>query len=177
MIFKVLFNSKLELLRSADELMFILPDNAKQYVETTYPEIDIDFEKKRLPNILHKVRTLLADHLNKGNQVFVRTKTTIFWYVRETLRFGSHSRYSMRYDRLLMEFLAEGLAVAAILDSKLSNEKKDEIEKLIDLLQATVKIHDEYCSKFSLNADSKDILHEYDLKLKEVFDSLNRNKI
>jgi len=171
------FDNKLELLRSADELMFILPDNAKQYVETPYPEIDIDFEKKRLPNILHKVRTLLADHLNKGNQVFVRTKTTIFWYVRETLRFGSHSRYSMRYDRLLMEFLAEGLAVAAILDSKLSNEKKDEIEKLIDLLQATVKIHDEYCSKFSLNADSKDLLHEYDLKLKEVFDSLNRNKI
>jgi hypothetical protein len=171
------FDNKLELLRSADELMFILPDNAKQYVETAYPEIDIDFEKKRLPNILHKVQTLLADHLSKGNQVYVRTKTTIFWYVRETLRFGSHSRYSMRYDRLLMEFLAEGLAIAAILDSKLSNEKKDEIENLIDLLQATVNIHNEYCSKFSLNADSKDLLHEYDLKLKEIFDSLNRNKI
>jgi hypothetical protein len=76
-----------------------------------------------------------------------------------------------------MEFLAEGLAVAAILDSRISNEYNDEIEKLIGLLQATVNIHDEYCSKFSLNADCKELLHEYDLKLKEVFDSLNRNKI
>jgi hypothetical protein len=171
------FDSKLELLKSVDELMFILPDKSKQYVETTYPEFDIDFERKRLPNILHKVHTLLADHLSKGNQVFERTKTTIFWYVRETLRFGSHSRYSMRYDRLLMEFLAEGLAVAAILDSRLSNEKKEDIERLIGLLQTTVNIHDEYCTKFSLNSDSKVLLHEYDLKLREVLNSLNRNKI
>lgn len=171
------FDSSLKILRSADELLFILPEKANQYVEQGYPDFNIDFEKKRLSNIVSKVRNLLTNHLSKGNQVYERTKTAIFWYVRETLRFGSHSRYSMRYDRLLMEFLAEGLAVAAILDSRISNEYKDEIEKLIGVLQATVNIHDEYCSKFSLNADCKELLHEYDLKLKEVFDSLNRNKI
>lgn len=171
------FDQDLNLIRSSDELFAILPEKARKFVSNEPPVFSADFEKERLPQIIAKVKTLLTNHLKNGNQVFERTKTTFFWYVRETLRFGSHSRYSMRYDRLLMEFLAEGLAVAAILDSRLSNEYKDDIDKLIGLLQATVNIHEEYCSKFSLNADCKDLLHEYDLKLREVFDLLNRNKI
>lgn len=166
------FDGHLNLLRSADELLSLLPEKARQYVSNDYPVIDADFEQERLPNILAKVRSLLTDHLRKGNQVFERTKTTIFWYVRETLRFGSHSRYSMRYDRLLMEFLAEGLAISTILDEKLSKNHTEEIKVLISALQNTVNIHEEYCSKFSLNADSRELLQEYDLKLKSVLDSL-----
>lgn len=171
------FDPKLSLIRSSDELLSILPDKARQYVSNDSPVIDTNFEKERLPRIIAKVEELLVAHLKKGNQVFERTKTTIFWYVRETLRFGSHSRFSMRYDRLLMEFLAEGLAIASILDLELLQNQKDEIKKLITAVQETVRIHDEYCSRFSLDADSEKLLQEYDLKLKSVLDSLNKNKL
>ena len=71
----------------------------------------------------------LIQHLINGNQIYNRTKATIFWYVRETLRFGSHSRYSMRYDRLTLEYIAEGLALAKILNHNLGNKKTQVINK------------------------------------------------
>lgn len=167
--FKENFNFELNLLRTNEKLLSILPEKSKSLVCITPPEIDIKYEYIRLPLVLSKVRNLLLNHLKMGNQVYNRTKTAIFWYVRESLRFGTHSRYSMRYDRLLLEFLAEGLAVAEVINKSLEMKKSTEIDELKKLLNQTVNVHEYYCEKFSFIVDSKQLLSDYDLKLNSLF--------
>lgn len=166
-----MFDESPGLLRLSEQLLSILPDRAKSLVADA-PYIDAAFETKHVPHIIDKVRSLLINHLSAGNQVFERTKSTIFWYVRETLRFGSHARFSMRYDRILMEFLAEGLAVAALLNRSLDLGKTDEINQLAKILTATVTVHEAHCRKFSLKEPYGDLLINYDQQLKNILGSL-----
>lgn len=159
------FDGALGLLRNSAQLLSILPAKSVGLVDPCPPPIDAGYEEVRLPLILSKVRRLLIQHLQARNQVFERTKTTIFWYVREALRFGSHSRVSMLYDRVLMEFLAEGLAVAGVLDEAMGGKKSSEIEELICALQSIVRIHEEYCGQFSLAGNSNQLLARYNSML------------
>lgn len=165
------FDPSLCLLRSAAALSSILPAAGLSQAE---PQLIIDeiYEYEHVPAMIEKIKNLLREHLLQGNQVYKRTKSTIFWYVRETLRFGSHSRYSMRYDRILMEFLAEGLAVAALLDAQLKLGHAAKIRRLIGVLEETVKVHDRYCSGFSLRRNNDALLHAYDEALKQVLATL-----
>lgn len=170
------FDATLDLLRTSDQLLSILPAKSGLLVEPCLPQLDAAYEEVRLPLILSKVRQLLARHLRAGNQVFERTKTTIFWYVREALRFGAHSRISMLYDRVLMEFLAEGLAVAGVLDAAMGMKISSEIEELICILQSTVQLHEEYCGQFSLTNDSDQLLMYYNRKLAELASQLEATR-
>jgi hypothetical protein len=156
------------LLRTSKELLTVLPEKVIPLVDTNLLQFEASYEEARLPQILVKVKRLLLKHLQAKNQVFERTKSTIFWYVRESLRFGAHSRHSMLYDRILLEFLAEGLAVAGVLDASMEMKKSTEIEYLIRMLQKTVQIHDEYCSQFSLSNDTDQLLISYNCKLVEL---------
>ena len=101
------------LLRSSEELLAMLPAEVVPLVESGEPAVDPALEAQRLAAIIESCRTKLLAHLRKGNQVYERMKTTIAWYFRETLRFGSHSRISMRYERVPLEWMAEALAVAS----------------------------------------------------------------
>ncbi|MFZ3018221.1 MAG: hypothetical protein WA056_07190 [Gallionella sp.] len=166
------FSAQSGLLRTSVQLTSILPINTIPHIDASYPQINEEYEESRLPRILAKVRQLLLQHLKGGNQVFERTKTTIYWYVRESLRFGAHSRISMRYDRVLMEFLAEGLAVAGVLDAAMGMKRAAELEQLISLLQRVVQIHEEYCGKFSMMEDSTRLLENYNAKLSEIASEL-----
>ena len=162
------FNVTLALLRSSTDFLTILPAPSVALVDSCLPELDTAYDENRLLLILAKVRRLLLNHLRAENQVFERTKSTIFWYVREALRFGGHSRVSMLYDRVLMESLAEGLAVAGVLDATMEMKKSAEIEYLIHILQRTVQIHEEYCGQFSLANDSSKLLINYNCRLAEL---------
>lgn len=162
------FDATPGLLRTSEQFLSILPAKSVPLVDRSLAQIDVAYEEVRLPLILSKVRRLLLQHLLGGNKVFERTKSTIFWYVREALRFGAHSRTSMLYDRVLMEFLAEGLAVAGVLDAAIGMKESTEIEYLIHILQSAVQIHEEYCSQFSLANDSDQLLMNYNRKLAEL---------
>jgi tetratricopeptide (TPR) repeat protein len=162
------FDENLELLRSSEQLLSILPDKSVSLVDFVLPHNEPRYDKEYLLNLLSKVRSLLVKHLQDGEQIFVRIKSTIFWYVREALRFGAHSRVTMLYDRVLMEFLAEGLAVAGVLDSEMGGEKSSEIEELIHILQLTVQTHNEYCAHFSITNDTDNLCLDYNQKLSKI---------
>lgn len=162
-----LFSPQTGLLRSSQQFLSIIPEAAARHIQDDI-SFDPGYERTRLSAILQKVTTMLLNHLKQGNQVYERLKTTIFWYFRETLRFGSHSRISMRYERVSLEFMAEALAVTAVLDSKLDGKMRYEIERLIGCLEETVAIHESFCRQFALEHDCKDLLGEYDVKLLEI---------
>ena len=161
-----LFSPEAGILRSSKEFVLILP--SLNGVEETEPVFDLEYERERLPAILHKVRTMLIEHLEKGNQVHNRLKTTIFWYFREALRFGSHSRISMRYERIPLEFMAEGLAVAGVINLKINGKMNSQIQSMIGYLEETLRTHEYFCRKFSLERDCEDVLKQYDEKLTAI---------
>lgn len=166
------FSASLGLLHRSESFISILPEESIPFVDANPRLAEISYEEIRLPLILSKVRQLLIRHLRNKNQVFERTKSTIFWYVREALRFGAHSRHSMLYDRILMEFLAEGLAVAGVIDAAMGLKMAGEIEALINVLQNVVQVHEKYCAQFSLRGNTVQLLIAYDNKLKEISEQL-----
>lgn len=164
-----LFSKETGLLRSSTEFLSILPDGVGSHIEKNDLVFDSEYEHKRLVAILQKVSVMLMNHLKQGNQIYERLKTTIFWYFRETLRFGAHSRISMRYERISLEFMAEALAVAAVLDLNVNGGKmRSEIQRLIGWLEETVQIHEYFCYKFSLERDCRNLLNQYDAKLMDI---------
>lgn len=160
------------ILRSSADLLSVLPEESRSLVDKQPPAFDASFEEKRIEQILAKVHKQLLQHLSNGNQIYNRTKSTIFWYVRETLRFGSHSRYSMRYDRMQLEYLAEGLAVARIINSHFDNRHVNAINDLVNILNATISIHEEYCARFELSENNSNLLKDYDKALEILHNQL-----
>jgi tetratricopeptide (TPR) repeat protein len=163
------------LLRSSEELLAMLPAEVVPLVEGDEPEFDPALEAQRLPTIVETCRRNLLDHLRKGNQVYERMKMTIAWYFRETLRFGSHSRISMRYDRVPLEWIAEALAVALLLDKRLTAGRGEEIRGLVGILEETVQTHEQFSRRFTEGDHSAGLLEEYDGRLSAIADRLERD--
>ena len=107
-----------EIFRSSEELKKILPEDAKEYIDDYPNELNRKKGQDRFNRIIEKCREMLLNHLKQGSQINERKKATIFWYFRETLRFGSHSRISMMYDRITLEHLGEALMVAFLIEKK-----------------------------------------------------------
>ena len=167
------FRPEIGILRRSDHLVGALPPPVVSLIASDIPPIDSERDGMRVNLILDKAKTLLIGHLRNGNQVYERMKTTIFWYFRETLRYGSHSRLSMRYDRTSLEYIAESLAVAGIFDKYLRLDKKEEILDMVGWLEETVTIHHEFAVQFSLNhGENRSLLQEYDQRLARLADKV-----
>lgn len=154
------------LLHSGKELLQILPV-ATAEIKMEIPAVDSIIDKAWASRIVLHVRSALIRHLEQGPQIHERLKTTIFWYFREVLRWGSHSRVSMRYERLVLEFMAEALTVASWLDFKSGMEKNKEILELAKSLVRTIQIHEKYCLQFKLGEDNKALFEAYSMALKD----------
>lgn len=162
------FSIELGILRHSKQLLMALPGRICQLVSKDDPPIEPEFELLRLDRILSKVKDNLSAHLRKGNQVYERIKTTIYWFFRETLRYGPHSRVSMRYDRPILEYFAEALAVAGVLDLSLGFPCRERTEELIGLLEETIIIHEHFCSQIFGKGDNSTLLKDYDGRLNEI---------
>jgi len=159
-------------LRQSGDLIKVLPEYARGWVADHVPRLDVTEAREWRDAILTRAVKDIETHLAKGNQVHHRLKSTIFWYFRETLRFGPHSRISMRYERVALEMIAEALAVAAYLDFKLDGKRRSDIENQIAALSDVVAIHEKYCSIYAPEDDASDVLSEYDERLEALLKKL-----
>jgi hypothetical protein len=162
-----LFSSDLNLLRSADDFLNILPCSVVLDVDREIPPLDKSYMSAWRQRILDNVAQAITVHLQEKNQVEERLKTTIYWYFRETLRFGSHSRVSMRYERIQLEYIAEALAVAFVL-GKLTGVGPENAQPMVTLLEDTVKVHEKFCAEYNPIHDSTDLLAQYDTELTKL---------
>jgi hypothetical protein len=155
-------------IRSSDDLIGLLPPKAKQWVDRALPNWVAPVAEPWCDAILERVSSELSRHIAGGNQVRERLISTIFWYFRETLRFGSHSRVSMRYDRVLMENIAEALAVASVLDQLSGEKRRAKIARNVQLLCDVVATHESYCGRFTdaiASPQNDRLLQDYDSAL------------
>lgn len=163
------------LLRTSEQLLSILPNASVPLVLAFVPSIEYNYSRAHADLIVAKCRELLIQHLEVGNQIFERLKTTIYWYFRETLRFGAHSRPQMLYDRITLEFLAEGLAVAGVLDASTGCKISAQIVELISVIGTAAEIHNTYCSAFEFGKDAESLLQKYDRDLGELAVAMRRD--
>ena len=141
------FDHDLNLLRSSSNLMRMLPEGMEDLVSDRIDDFDVEYINDWIGSIISNSVKQLYEHLERGSQVDNRIKTTIFWYFRELLRFGSHSRISMRYERVLLENIIESLAVALVLDSLADCNMEDNISKLVKLVESIARTHEDFCCK------------------------------
>lgn len=166
------FDPAAGILRRSTDLVRVLPDEVVPLVASEIPALAPQVASAYVSRILEKVKTQLFQHLRGGNQVFERLKSTMFFYFRETLRYGSHSRISMRYDRTSLEWAAEALAVVGVLDFRLGLSQQDEIRRLGGTLAETVKTHDLFSKEVSFKPGAPSSLGEYDRRLRQLADKM-----
>lgn len=166
----------LGLLHSGSELAKALPPEA-QGVSMEIPQLNSDADKEWISRIIVSVRSAIGGHLERGPCVHERLQTTIFWYFREVLRWGPHSRVSMRYERMTLEFMAEALAVASWLDLKCDAGMNEEIVELAKALVRAVQIHEKYCLQFKPGRDNLAVIAAYTAALNDEVRALQKAKV
>lgn len=166
------FDAELNLIHSSESILSILPERVIPHLKSVEPNIH-KHKEGYVKLVLDKVVDQLDSHLKKRNQIFERIKSTIFWYVRESLRFGSHSRISMLYDRLALEYIAEGLLFASILNYSNGYNFRTQIELLISYVERATKIHESFCQRFSFEVkDRNQLIADYDESLSKLHEEL-----
>jgi hypothetical protein len=166
--FENIFNSNPTILRSSSDLFKVIPKNIHHLVTKNIVNYSDNYTIEWLKDILMNVQNALISHTKRGNQIHSRLISTMFWYFRETLRFGSHSRNSMRYDRILLENIAQSLAVALVLNKKIKSNLQPRIINLIKLLEEVVSIHKHFCSSYNHEENNNERLVKYDESLMKI---------
>ena len=105
------------------------------------------------------------------NNIFERTKTMMFWYTRESFRYGTLSRKSMLYERFKIDKLMESLIVLITIDFKTKGKKIMIYEKIYNLLNSLINIHENQINNFLSHHEFDDTI--YNKQLKEIEGDFN----
>ena len=129
------FNQETQLVNTSESFQQLLLE--QKMLEKSI--LALENPQKKIARVLEKLEINLLSHLQEVNQIFNHIKTTIYWYVRETLRFGSHSRYSMLYNRVLVEYISEALILCQYYNQKGKFDLDRKILQLKNALLSAVK--------------------------------------
>ena len=166
------------LLRNSKKLKRILPKESHQYIDEHIIQLSGKQAKEWVNSIFTTCYEQLLLHLSKGSQIDNRLKTVIFWYFREALRFGSHSRFSMRYERITLEYITEALAFASIIDIKyLNSQYNTQIIKFLDFLKQIIHTHNKYTNQFIPGASNSSLVMTYNNTLNNIYKDLQDSNI
>ena len=105
------------------------------------------------------------------NNIFERTKTIMSWYTRESFRYGTLSRKSMLYERFKIDKLMESLIVLITIDFKINGKKIKVYEKIYDLLNSLINIHENQIDNFLSHHEFNDSI--YNKQLEEIEKDFN----
>ena len=105
------------------------------------------------------------------NNIFERTKTIMSWYTRESFRYGTLSRKSMLYERFKIDKLMESLIVLITIDFKINGKKIKVYEKIYNLLNSLINIHENQIDNFLSHHEFNDSI--YNKQLKEIEKDFN----
>jgi hypothetical protein len=167
-----LFTCGPRLLRTSEEMASILPESAKISIAAELPDLSEEVASQWIRAILAASDDALRQHLSRGVRIHDRLISTIFWYFREMLRFGSYSRVSMRYERIGLEFIAEALAVAVVLDDRYGQNFSASIRILIEMVERTAMVHETYCKQYRPSQESVALLADYARALSQIGEAL-----
>ena len=122
-------------------------------------EDEADWSLSHRDRVLNRVEEILRRPDLYENQSSNRRKTIMYWYTRESFRFGTQSRPSMLYDRVRLEELAESVAVAWIIERvKGPSGAQKRIDRCRRRIEALIGVHERFATR--LASDDSKLIHE-----------------
>jgi hypothetical protein len=114
-------------------------------------DLELDVRREYYDVILARVRQQLASS-DRIYRVCIgeRVRTTMTWYTREALRFGTQSRTSMLYARCEIERLVEGLVVAVVIACA-RNEPQElaTLDRMLAGVMSLLEIHEHHAGLYN----------------------------
>tara|TARA_B100001121_G_scaffold125751_2_gene110201 strand:- start:12318 stop:14312 length:1995 start_codon:yes stop_codon:yes gene_type:complete len=162
------FNKSQILVHSSDSFKRILKEQTGVNFDLLKNIRCKNFGLDRVKRIIAKIKTLILEDLNRGNQIYTRLKTTMYWYFRESLRFGSHSRNSMLYNRVLYEYVCEALIISFFYNKENKYGLENDLTNLYNKVLKIIYTHDFYCKKFKIYDNTEKLLADYNSKIKDL---------
>lgn len=122
------------------------------------------FEKKYQQEI-KKNMSLYIKNESKifENHIQNRLKTIIFWYTRESFRYGTLSRSSMLYNKFAIDRLIETLIVLICIELNNNGEDKDIYSKMLQLVYSLLDVHETHVNKYLNKENFNNLEYEKDL--------------
>jgi len=99
------------------------------------------------------------------NNICNRIKTTVFWYTRESFRYGTLSRNSMLYSRLSIDRLLETLIVLITIEFDNNAQKVELYTRMLLSLLSLIDIHESHVNKYLIQKNFDRT--KYDIELSE----------
>ena len=127
-------------------------------------ELPLLSEKNYQEEIEKKIY-LYLNHQNKifENRILNRLKTIVFWYTRESFRYGTLSRSSMLYDRSSIDKLLETLIVLITIEFKNKGKKVELYIQALDLLHSLIDNHETHVTRYLVQKDFDNFKYNQDL--------------
>ena len=156
--------------KSVDEELFLSKSNRNSIFENLGLNIDLDkkinFSDMDLFLFLETIKQKLMNivyQYPKNNLAHERRKYTMYWFFRESVRFGTHSRISMFYNLIELQNLYESTILCIGLKKLCGYQDDNFFEKMKLIIENIKKINDNYIKDnlsklldFSEDFDSKD---------------------
>ena len=146
--------------------------NSKFYRKIILRNNDFSLE---LPLLLEKsyqeeIEKKMSLYINQQNKLFensihYRLKTIIFWYTRESFRYGTLSRSSMLYNRLSIDRLVETLIVLITIEFSNKGKKIDHYTQLLLLLCSLIDTHEIHANRYLIKKNFHNSEYDKDLNL------------
>jgi lysophospholipase L1-like esterase len=119
-------------------------------------EMELDLSREYYDGVLAKSRQQLvsADQIYRV-RVGERVRSTMTWYTREALRFGTQSRTSMLYARWEIEKLVESLVVAAVIACARDElQELTEVDRLLTDVLSLLQVHERHAGLYKGNLEA-----------------------
>ena len=162
------FNKSQVLVHSSDSFKRILKEQTGVNFDLLKKVRSKHFGLDRIKRIIAKIKTLILDDLNKGNQIHTRIKSTMYWYFRESLRFGSHSRNSMLYNRVIYEYICEALIISFFYNKENKYGLDKDLTELYNRVLSIISTHEFYCQKFKIYDNTEKLLADYNSEINNL---------
>jgi hypothetical protein len=127
-----------------------------------------DLSPGRRDRVLDRVEEVLCRPELYASHSSERRKTIMYWYTRESFRFGTQSRPSMLYDRVGLEELAESVAVAWTIERLQGRSgTRERVDRCRRRIEALIGVHEHFASR--LASDDSELTQEaYNAALRQL---------
>lgn len=164
------FNNELLLSKQERELIFNSLNLEHDLNEVIKIKIQKDKAIFKIEKIFEKIKKNINEFLSYKNLFYNRKKMTMYWFLRESLKFGTHSRESMNYNLSILQNITDSILIGLVINKKY---ELNYLDKLIHFKKYIEEIY-EYNKLFY---SKKNNYNEYKFDLSEYYNKINDYKI
>ncbi len=106
-----------------------------------------NFKNIDIKDCLNKIKDKISFHMNKlpkENQIYDRRKFTMYWYFRESIKFGTQSRNSMFYNFIELQNIYEAAVLSIGLSKYIQSKQINYFENIKLKIEQISKLNEKF---------------------------------